>query len=39
MRAIANGEKFTVPSTIEDKDVLADIERVIRQHEAIQATK
>jgi hypothetical protein len=37
MRAIANGEKYTVPSTIEDVDVLGDIERVIRDHESVQS--
>lgn len=33
MRAIANGDSYTVPSTIEDVDVLADIERIIKHHE------
>ena len=33
MRSIANGDKYTVPATIEDPEVLDEIVAVIKSHE------
>lgn len=33
LRAIGNGEAYTIPATVDDPAVLTEIEAVIRQHE------
>jgi hypothetical protein len=35
MRAIANGDVYKIPATIENVDVVVEIERIIKAHESL----